>query len=330
MRKQGTALLFLLSFLASFAIGRTPSLSMQGEKDSALALYERILECEKDEARDSLGERFEEQMRSILKQNEAFDASFPKLGKQIGILYAPDKKFRLFNWNIAHNDGTHTYFAYILYKNANGRTELTRLDPIRDASERNKKSGGGMRKRELERMELSTGEWIPSLYYRIIRKERNGDAFYTLLGWEGKDQLTTRKMIEILHFDEKGNPLFGLPVFKKAEKDDEKEDWREKERRRRQRTTRGRSKKERPKQRVIFEYTDDAVMSLRYEKEKDRIVFNQLVPERPDLKGMYEFYGPDLLFNAYVWKKAGHWAFKKKVEPENQRTQSQKWNDPKE
>ncbi|MFB6257057.1 MAG: hypothetical protein ABEH38_00055 [Flavobacteriales bacterium] len=328
MRIPGSFLLLAFTMIL-FLKGFPSAASEGGTKDSALALYQKIQKSDSNEVRDSLGRLFDRQMRSLLEQKNAFKSSFPKLGEQIGILYAPDRSFRLFNWNIAYTNGTHAYFAYILRKRENGDPELIELEPMRGPSDRNKKSGGGMRKRELERKDLQAGEWLPALYYRIIRKERNGKAFYTLLGWEGKDQLTTRKLIEVLRFDEKGRPKFGLPVFKKAEKEQERESWREKERKRRRRTTRAGRKKERPKERIIFEYTDDAVMSLRYEKEKDRIVFNQLVPERPDLEGMYEFYGPDLLFNAYAWE-AKYWVFKKKVKPENQRSRTQKWNDPEE
>lgn len=329
MRTQGS-LLFLLLTLVFFLRGQHSFASEPSSKDSALALYQKILKNDGNRARDSLGKLFNEQMRSILQQEGAFKTSFPELDDHLGILYAPDRSFRLFNWNIAYTNGTHSYFAYILRKTGHGNRELIELKPLQSASDRNKKTGGGMRKQELERMDLQANEWLPALYYRIIQKEREGKRFYTLLGWEGKDQLTTRKMIEVLRFDEKGSPVFGLPAFKKAEEDKDKQGWREKEARRRRRTTRAGRKKERPKERIIFEYTDDAVMSLRYEEDKDRIVFNQLVPKRPDLKGMYEFYGPDLFFNAYVWNKAGHWAFKKKVKPENSRKQTQKWNDPQE
>ncbi|MFB6257464.1 MAG: hypothetical protein ABEH38_02130 [Flavobacteriales bacterium] len=330
MKALTSILFFLFLFSGSFSVvanGRD-SLMHRKRKD-ALALYKAMKESDSNAVRDSLGTELDEAMKGLLECKGAYGTKFPELRKRIGILYAPDSSFRLFNWNVAYTNGTHDYFAYILRKRDNGKTELIDLDPMRNAAARNKKKGGGIRKRKLERRDLKAKEWTPALYYRIIRKERKGKPFYTLLGWEGKDALTTRKIIEVLRFDDKGRPQFGSPVFKKKkESKEEKESWREVDRERRKRVRRqGERSGPPPKQRIIFEFTDDAIMTLKYEKGKDRIVFNQLVPERPDLKGMYEFYGPDLLFNAYVWKSSGYWSFEKKVKPEND-SRSKTWNDP--
>jgi hypothetical protein len=300
-------------------------------RERAIALYDSLKNGSDDAARDSIGKLFKSSVRNLLDQQGVFGAELPELSERIAILYAPDSSCCLFNWNVAHTDGTHDYSAFFLRRNEDGRSELHEPEKLLSASDRNKKTGGSMRKEELERMDLEAGEWIPALYYRIIRKERNGEPFYTLLGWEGKDRLTTRKTIEVLRFERDGTPHFGLPVFKKEEEGNERETWRERDRERRRRARReGRKRGPAPKERIVFEYTDDAVMTLQYEKEKDRIVFNQLVPERPDLEGMYEFYAPDLLFNAYEWKESGHWQFKKKVKPENERQGARNWNDPEE
>ncbi len=329
-----------LSFLTLLLVGGSLSAErakgdsslLEDRKERALALCDTLGSSSEDSTRKKIGKKLHRSMKELLECEGVFGASFPKLGERIGIITAPDSSFRLFNWNVAYTAGTHEYFAYILRKKGNGeKVERIRLKGIRGPDDRNKEKGGGLRKRKLERMKLEAGEWIPALYYEIIKKERNGEPIYTLLGWEGKDRYTTRKTIEVLHFTEEGEPRFGLPIFKKKnENEKEEKTWRERERSRRKRAKRnGPAKSPSPKQRIIFEFTNDAVMTLKYEEENDRIVFNQLVPERPDLKGMYEFYGPDLFFNAYVWKADGHWAFEKKIQPKNE-GQQRSWNDPEE
>lgn len=328
------------NFLIAFLFLSLPSLVQAvGKKDSifqerlqqSITIYDSLRTSSGDGARDSIGERFDRSMKKLLETEGIFQQKFPELGERIAILYAPDSSFRLFNWNVAHQNGTHDYYAYLLRKTRDGRTRIHQPEKVLSSSDRNKKSGSSIRKEQLERMDLEPGEWIPSLYYRIIRKERNGKPFYTLLGWEGKDQLTTRKTIEVLRFEDDGAPHFGFPVFKEGGEKDEQQTWKDRDRRRRKRVRgKGKNQGQNPKERIIFEYTDDAIMTLQYEKEKDRIVFNQLVPERPDLEGMYEFYAPDLLFNAYEWKEAGYWQMKEKVEPENETRKGRNWNDPEE
>ena len=43
-------------------------------------------------------------------------------------------------------------------------------------------------------------------------------------------------------------------------------------------------------------------MSLKYEYQYDRIIFDHLSPETPDLAGFYSFYVPDFSYDALVWE----------------------------
>ena len=65
--------------------------------------------------------------------------------------------------------------------------------------------------------------------------------------------------------------------------------------------------------RFIIEYKADASVSMNYDKQKKRIVFNHLVPMQPDLEGLYEFYIPVLEFDAFQWKRR-KWEFVEDVE----------------
>ncbi len=126
---------------------------------------------------------------------------------------------------------------------------------------------------------LMDNSWIPALYYAIIEKETKFQTYYTLLGWKGNDRLTTKKVIDCWWFNNVGKIKFGAPIFQtKTEK----------------------------RNRIIFEYAAQNVMGLNYNPKFDRIELDHLSPPKQSLTGIYEYYGPDLSFDAYQWEK-NHW-----------------------
>ncbi len=120
-------------------------------------------------------------------------------------------------------------------------------------------------------------KWFGAQYYDIIRV--NGEKqYYTLLGWKGYTDKATKKVIEILSFNKNDQPVFGASVFEGAK----------------------------TKRRVVFEYTRQASMLLKYEPEKDMIVFDHLSPPADKLKNSPESYGPDLSYDGYKLEN-GRW-----------------------
>ncbi len=67
-------------------------------------------------------------------------------------------------------------------------------------------------------------------------------------------------------------------------------------------------KEKKRKKRVIFEYNDQANMTLKYEDLRKQIVFDGLAPIEEKFKGNYAFYGPDLSFDAFQFKN-GMWQY---------------------
>lgn len=123
---------------------------------------------------------------------------------------------------------------------------------------------------------LTPQKWFGAQYYKII-KAGNEKPYYVLLGWKGNTVKSTKKVIEVLSF-KNSMPVFGLPVFAN----------------------------EKNKKRIVFEYSRQASMLLRYVPEKQLIVFDHLSP--PDLKVKVDrsFYGPDLTYDGYQLKN-GNW-----------------------
>jgi len=140
--------------------------------------------------------------------------------------------------------------------------------------------------RKLENKTFKYDNWLGALYYEIVPAGNKKDQYYFLLGWDGRTKMSNRKIMEVLHFDKKGTPRFGKSILKQGEF---------------------------KKRRLILEYTEDAYASLRYHPKKEMIVFSHLEPLRPELEGVYEFYAPDLSFDAYV-KKGKYWVYKPDVD----------------
>jgi hypothetical protein len=228
--------------------------------------------------------RFTAFMRTALEQENVFEFPFDSL-KFIARLNAPDNAFRIFNWNIPQDDGTHKYYGFIL------------VDQDAIQGRKNKKSKlknqGRYVAYELtdqsdfiktpEMAILSCDKWYGALYYKIIMNSYKGKKYYTLLGWDGNNKLTWKKVIDVLTFSREGLPVFGEEMMFQVNR--------------------------LSKRRVIFEFKAELIMTLKYEEKKQRIVFDHLAPEVSGAEGMYQFYVQTFSYDTYNFKK-GKWVYK--------------------
>lgn len=146
----------------------------------------------------------------------------------------------------------------------------------------------------------STRTWYGAEYYRII-PVYGTHPYYVLLGWKGNNAKSTKKVIDVLSFKD-DKPVLGLGIFD------------------------GNGK---TRDRVVFEYTRQASMLLRYISDQNLIVFDHLSPPDPKLKDHKETYGPDLSYDGYKLKN-GRWVYVENLdmrnEPENR---DEEYTDPK-
>ncbi|MCB0792153.1 MAG: hypothetical protein H6595_12430 [Flavobacteriales bacterium] len=150
-----------------------------------------------------------------------------------------------------------------------------------------------------ENVELEPDHWYGAIYYGVVPQKRGGKTYYTLLGWKGYSKVETRKVIDVLRF--RGDaPRFGAPLFDEGGV---------------------------KKQRRVFAYSFQASMSLRYDPNTQRIVFDHLSPVRADMEGQPSFYGPDLSYDAYFWDK-GTWTYQRDVDARGNEGEKRPWNAP--
>jgi hypothetical protein len=134
---------------------------------------------------------------------------------------------------------------------------------------------------------MDNKKWFGAEYYQIIPVYSPG-LYYVLLGWKGNNVRTTKKVIDVLSFKD-NKPVFGYPAF----------------------YGNGKMRK-----RVVFEYTRQASMFLRFVPDDDMIVFDHLSPPDPKQKNQVEMYGPDLTYDGYKLKD-GKWVYVENLDMRN-------------
>ncbi|MCE3295020.1 MAG: hypothetical protein K0R65_734 [Crocinitomicaceae bacterium] len=182
--------------------------------------------------------------------------------KTLGSIKSPDNAFRLFNWNIEQEDRSNKYFCYILRFDEK-KKEWKTIELMDNSAHMLQRSD------EI----LDEKNWYGALYYKIIPIEKSNKTLYTILGWDG-NPATNAKMVDVLSFS--GNKVkLGSPIFKMND---------------------GLHK------RLYFEHSKKAFMSLNFDEARQRIVYDHLSPETPNLVGFYEYYVPDFSYDELYFK----------------------------
>ncbi|MDT8411450.1 MAG: hypothetical protein RQ875_03225 [Vicingaceae bacterium] len=257
------------------------------EIDSLNKYGKAIIESSTDEQKAAANTKFKAVLEEVLTNNASFDADFSEVEK-ISVLKA--NQLKIYNWTLPHTDGTYTYFAFIQFKTADEKVIVTEL--IDKSAELDK----------LETKTFTANTWFGALYYEIIHDKKIGEDYYTVLGWDGNNLMTNKKVIDVIVVDNKGNIKLGAPIFKMEK---------------------------RTQRRVIFEYSKNASMSLKYHPKQKQIIFDFLVPSSSRVKGIYEYYGPALdTFDALTMKKR-KWHFESHIKIHNEKNQNdKKWGNP--
>jgi len=280
--------------------------------DSLIYYSNKMFQGQNDIIRYEANEHFKDLLSETLYDTEAIYYNFDTV-RVLSAQGPKDKYFKIYTWCLPLQSGKYENFGIILVKSS--KTGTYKQFDLRDVST------------ELETPEkhiLRKGVWYGAVYYQIIETKFQGEKVYTLIGWNGWNGLTQQKIIEILTFTSRDEPVFGKIMF------------------------RGRGYF--GKKRLIFEYGDQIVMKVRYEnhdyriiskkeyrsrnkprnqitsndamqaeknktKEKIKnapmIVFDELVPMRPELEGQYQYYYPlSAVGNAFYYDN-GRWNFRK-------------------
>jgi hypothetical protein len=236
-----------------------------------------------------MGKTLKERMRAdsqfirglvrALKVPNSFYYSFDSC-TTISRLYAPDNSFRIFTWQLMKDEDFYLQQGAIQMNMPDGSLKLF---PLHDVSQF--QAG----KKILDSVRGRTN-WVGAVYYKIILKEYEGKKYYTLLGFDNDRVRTDRKWIEVLSFDETGQPKFGGELFNMGNS-----------------LTKGRK----PVQnRYLLEFKKDGNAKVGYDPEEGIIYFDHLSAEKNDNDDSLSTYVlvPDGDFEGFKWQ-GGQWQY---------------------
>jgi hypothetical protein len=282
--KTFAPLIFLListSIFGTNSLDNNHMIQLELQLDS---VFKSLRNSKEDADFKKFNTEFKTKLKQVLENKEAFTYPFDSL-KKMSKITSPDGEFRLFNWNVESEAGVHSFYCFILKKNG---TIIELHDTHRTLN-------------QVELKSLTHRNWYGALYYEIIPMKQGK---YTLLGWNGKDEITTQKVMETMSLSRK-SAKFGFALFEYP-------------------------KENVTKKRIILEYSDEASVSLRYYETKmsKELVFSHLSPTTPQMKGFKQYYYPDLSFDKFILTK-GKWIFESDTIMKNQKSDSDKnYNQP--
>jgi hypothetical protein len=260
---------FLLVTSVCFALfGQTDTYaSISADEQRLMELLSDLRNQKEDAKLKEANDTFKSVLKEVLQKDEAFNHPFQAL-TSVGKIYSQDQEVRVITWNVQWNDGTNSYFGFVMKKKRRKDTHHT--------SELHQYPKGIYPKYNRETLEPS--QWYGCLYYDIVDVQNGNKTYYTLLGYDAYDSRSKMKILDIMFFA--GNtPRFGYPMFE---------------------TKQGLEK------RIYMEHSAKATMSMKYDRKRKMIIFDHLSPEAPNLHEFREYYVPDMSYDAYRFEE-GKW-----------------------
>ncbi len=194
----------------------------------------------------------------------------------VSCLYAPDSSFRIFSWQLTIDENLVRQHGAIQMHTDDGSLKLI---PLIDHSDNIDNINDSI---------VSNKAWIGALYYKMVMKEHAGVKYYTLLGFDDNNIRSSRKYIEVLHF-ENGDPVFGGKFFSVPND----------------------SIRPHNPSRFVMEFKKEAGPRLTYDKELDMIVMEHLVSESNQPRKKWTLIG-DGDYEGFKWSN-GRWIYVEKV-----------------
>jgi hypothetical protein len=282
MHKAKNYILFLIlmlmsSSLMSQAYFDKSALSYLKKKEDSLAqLGRQIVEAEEAADRFRADSQFTRILVRSLKVPNSFYFPFDSLSS-ISRLYAPDSTFRIFTWQVSRDADLHRRHGAIQMRTADGSLKLF---PLIDRSIIIKNQEDTVTNNEW---------WIGAIYYKILKNVYNNKSYYTLLGYDENSIRSTKKRIEVLSFDAKGNPVFGGQFF----------------------TFNQDTIKKPVQSRFNIEYKKNGNARIVYDDELDMLIYDHLISENNEPAKKYT-YIPDGDYEGFKWLN-GKWQHIEKV-----------------
>ncbi len=270
--------LFIL-FISNVAVAQNFSkadiVALNKMEDSIRAQSVKIIQGRDASERFTADSIFTKMLVRALKTKNSFHYPLESL-QTVSILYAPDSVFRIFTWQMVINENIIRQHGAIQMKTYDGSLKLFPLIDKSDVTSNVADTIG------------NHFGWIGAIYYKIIQKRSSNQNYYTLLGFDENNIRSSRKIIEVLSF-QNDEPVFGGRYF--SYEDD--------------------SVFKTSHSRFILEYKKEAGPRLTYDKEMDIIVVEHLISESNEPNKKWTLIG-DGDYEGFKWKN-GKWVHVEKI-----------------
>lgn len=271
-----------------------PEMSFEQHEMALMGLLSDIVSQPDEEFRKQMNYGFIPRLVKALKKPNSFNYPFENLAS-ISKVYAPDSTFRILTWAIPEGDknvgilGNDTgmmpsdalsddqNFRY--YGAIQMNTDSLKLFPLIDRSDKIPNQ---------EDVTVDNENWIGCVYYNLVVTEFQNHRYYNLFGWDGKSQMSDRKIVDVMQF-ESGKPVFGAPIFE-VRKD----------------TVLA------VKNRFILEYKENSGVSVNYSPDINAIVYDYIAPQTVESKGAFGTYIPDGTYDGLIFEN-GMWNYYNKI-----------------
>ena len=194
----------------------------------------------------------------------------------IGKLKSDDGKIKVFSWMYMKNRDDYKYTCYMQTSKGKANSEIFKIDP-----------SSAVRIKSEDYNQI-IDDWHAKIYYQIITSRYKRNTFYTLLGADFNNSTSSIKTTEVLAIH-RGKPVFRGARFFHAGT---------------------------VKNRIVFEFSSELAMTLRYNPDLGQIVFDHLTPLHQLYSGSYQFYGPDGSYDALKFIE-GIWVYEEDVDARN-------------
>jgi hypothetical protein len=294
-----STLIIIICFISLFSKAQSDSVrSLFSLKLNELKeLQYKVFKSKKESERLAANRDFMKAIEAIVQYSAALQFPFDSL-KDISTLSPKDGHFKLLTWNIPRDDESHFFFGFLLADNLKKTKKGLFKTETSHQYEYFKMIDKSASIKNPETYIGTPDKWFGMLYYDLIEC----DGYYTLLAWDGNDKLVQRKFIDVLYFKSDGTPVFGKDVFQ--------------------------FKKKNPR-RLMFEYSSEVTMSVKYNKKTGRIIYSHLAPREEGnvLEGLHQYYGPDGSFDS-MFQKKGKWVIAEDVDARNEKNKNDKASKP--
>ncbi len=271
----------LLPAVLIFVFSGFYSLKAQGltpSEDSLKNSFREMYRAANDRVTDSLNRIITRSFGECLSDPASFSFPWDSLN-MIGRVHSADRMLNVYTWYTRTQKGVYSYYGFIQFNRGTKKMPEIAVYPLTDRTK-------GMKNPET--LVLSPENWLGCVYYNAYTFRYRRQSGYCLLGYSFNNDFSDKKYIELLSFPPEGQPVFG-----------------------------GEFKNElQTVKRVIFEYSAQVVMTIRYNEKLKMIVLDHLAPFEPMLTGSYRFYGPDGSYDGYEFRK-GIFELKRDVDARN-------------